>query len=282
MGVTLSDVAGAIEAFSPVGLAEPWDRPGLQVGDPRAPVRTVFVALDPSPRAVSEAVRQRAQLLATHHPLFLHPLDRVDLSSPAGRVVSELLLSGVGLYSAHTNLDRAEGGVNDALARRLGLEEVRAFGQGEPQVKVVVGVSDLANPSPRRSAGRLGRLPKPRRAAEWAQDAARALGTDGARLSGPPETWLQDVAVCGGSGSSLWREAQREGAQGLVTGDVKYHTALEAAIEGFCLLDLGHATSERVAVEVMAAVFRRWAERAGTELDVRTFWEPDVFLPVGR
>lgn len=263
MGTTLSDVAGVVEAFSPLSLAEPWDRPGLQVGDPESEIQTVLVALDPSSRAVSEAVRQNAQLIVTHHPLFLQPLDRLDLSTTTARLISQLLRSGVGLYCAHTNLDRAKGGVNDALAQQLGLVDIQSFGGGEP-------------------LGRLGRLPNALRASEWAKDVAGALGTDSVRFIGDAEGAVQRVAVCGGSGSALWREARDAGADVLVTGDVKYHTALDVRAEAFSLLDVGHGPSEMVAVDVIAAVLRGFAERLSAGVEVMVFREPDPFLTVSR
>ena len=140
MRVSLRQIAEAIEALAPLELTESWDRSGLQVGDPQQIVDSVLVAIDPSPGAVAEAKQVGAGLLLTHHPLLLKPLDRIDLSSPRGRLVADLLRSGIALYSAHTNLDRAEGGVNDALARTLGLETVAPLGAGEAQVKVVVTV----------------------------------------------------------------------------------------------------------------------------------------------
>jgi putative NIF3 family GTP cyclohydrolase 1 type 2 len=140
MVVTIEDVARALEELAPPGLAEPWDRCGLQVGDPRAPVHAVLVALDPSPQALSEALRRRAQLLVTHHPLLLEPPASLDLSTPLPRLLADFIRSDVGVYAAHTSLDRAPGGVNDALARCLGLGEVRCLGSGETLYKLVVTI----------------------------------------------------------------------------------------------------------------------------------------------
>jgi dinuclear metal center YbgI/SA1388 family protein len=315
---------------------------------------------------VSEATRRGADLLVTHHPLFLNPLERLDLTTPSGRVVAESVRSGLGLYAAHTNLDRADGGVNDALATRLGLVDQQPFAPGEQQVKLVVTVP-VGQESPVRDAiasacdgrlgdtlsrpftfrvtgtvapvdeagsaagrpgagecveqtrlealvprsrcdrvrravigahpwdepaievyplegrselgalGRMGRLAQPRVLGEWARDAARRLGAEGARLVGDLDAHVETVAVCGGSGAALWREAARAGAKVLVTGDVRYHTALEAAAGGMALLDVGHAPSEKVAPEVIQKVLNVWAKETGTELEVETFWEPDPF-----
>ncbi|GAB4258599.1 MAG: Nif3-like dinuclear metal center hexameric protein [Deferrisomatales bacterium] len=369
MAVTLAHVAGAIEELAPLDLAEPWDRVGLQVGDPGAAVDALLVALDPSPRAVEAAVSRRAQLLVTHHPLLLHPLERIDLSTPRGRLVARILREGLAVYTAHTNLDKARGGVNDALAARLDLGEVCALGPGEPQLKLVVTVpvgyearvlaalaaagagtigpyagcafgcrgvgrfTPLAGArpfvgtvgrqeradevrletvvprsrlGPVRQAllsahpyetvaldlyplqgdsdvgglGRVGRLAAPRPLGEWAREVAQCLDAPGARLVGDPGQVVSTVAVCGGSGADLWPQALARGAQVLVTGDVKYHTALDAAAAGLALLDVGHGPSEREAVRVLGAAVRSGVAAQGEAVVVDEFYEPDPFSRV--
>ncbi len=369
MGVTVSAVAAAIEALAPLALAEPWDRPGLQVGDPRATVDRVLVALDPSPQAVARATETGAQLLLTHHPLSLDPLPRLDLSTPLGARVGRLIAAGTALYSAHTNLDRAAGGVNDALAARLGLADLGPLGAGEGQVKVVVTVPvgyegrvrtalaeagagrtgryhgcsfevrgrgrfsalpgaspflgevgqearveesrlevvaprsrlggilaalgrahpyecpavdvfPLEQPSGDGALGRVGRLPEPRPLGPWAREVAAALGAQAPRLVGEPTRRVDRVAVCGGSGAGLWPEALKAGAQVLVTGDLRYHVALEAGEAGLAVLDVGHGPSEAAAVEVLAATLRRWAEAAGEKLDVEVLREGEPWTVV--
>lgn len=364
MGVTLSAVMSALEAVAPLGLAEPWDRPGLQVGDPGATVEAVLVALDPSPAAVAQAALIGAQLLVTHHPLLLDPLPQIDLSTPQGRLIRRCLGDGIAIYSAHTNLDRAEGGVNDRLAERLGLLGVEPLGRGEPQVKLVVTVPVGYEPAVLRAltrvgAGRIGRyagcsfgcrgrgafeplgganpflgragsreevaetrleavvvrsriaqvraavleahpyeevaldlyplegagstgglgrigtLAEPRELGVLAEEIGRRLEAPGVHFVGDPRARVERVAVCGGSGASLWREAQRAGAQVLVTGDVKYHSAREAEAAGFALVDAGHAATEAVSVDCLATTLTAWASGADLPLRVEAFREPD-------
>ncbi|MHB8765276.1 MAG: Nif3-like dinuclear metal center hexameric protein, partial [Deferrisomatales bacterium] len=259
-------VAAALEAVAPLELAETWDRPGLQVGDPSATVERALVALDPSLAAAREASLRGFQLLVTHHPLFLKPLHRLDASTAQGRVAFELVRAGVGLYSAHTNLDRAEGGVNDALARRLGLGDLRPLGPGVPQAGGALG--------------RVGRLAAPAALGPWCRGAARCLGSRAPRLVGDPEAIIEHVAVCGGSGASLWPLALQAGAQLLVTGDIRYHEALEAREAGLALLDVGHGPSEQVAVEVLAQALSGWRAPGGRRLQVEILRQPEPFETV--
>lgn len=117
----LSDVVGALEARYCPSWAEEWDAVGLVCGDPDAEVRSVHLAVDPVDVVVTEAVDSGADLLVTHHPLFLTPVHGVPATDPKGRLVHRLVRAGCALYVAHTNADVARPGVSDALADAIGL-----------------------------------------------------------------------------------------------------------------------------------------------------------------
>jgi len=120
---TLADVIAVLEARYDPGLAEPWDSIGLVCGDPDVAVRRVLFAVDPVASTIEEAIEARADLLVTHHPLFLSGVHGVPASDPKGRLVHRLISAGCGLFVAHTNADRARPGVSDALAAAVGLVE---------------------------------------------------------------------------------------------------------------------------------------------------------------
>jgi dinuclear metal center YbgI/SA1388 family protein len=124
MTTTVSDIIDIMEAIAPAGLAESWDNVGLQVGDPRWPVKTVWVALDPLPAVVSAACRAGVDMLITHHPLIFKPLARLNPATPLGAGIQSAMAGRLAIFSAHTNLDSVSGGINDILARRIGLEDL--------------------------------------------------------------------------------------------------------------------------------------------------------------
>ena len=123
--IRVGDVARIIERAAPLALALPDDNPGLQAGRADATVSGVLVALDPTPAAVSRAVRAKADLLVTHHPLFLDPLRRIDTGTANGAAAAAAMGAGICVYAAHTNLDAAPEGLAVAVARRLGIEDFR-------------------------------------------------------------------------------------------------------------------------------------------------------------
>ena len=138
--IRVGDVARIIERAAPLALALPDDNPGLQVGRADAVVRGVLVALDPTPAALRRAARAKADLLITHHPLFMDPLRRIDTGTATGAAVAAAMSAGISVYAAHTNLDAAPEGLAVAVARRLGIEDLCFLhpANGPGWVKVVV------------------------------------------------------------------------------------------------------------------------------------------------
>ena len=144
MAVVCRDIFRLIEELAPLNLAEGWDNPGLQVGDPEKAVVKALLALDVSREAVDEAVEKNAGLIITHHPLLFSPVKSLDLSRPLGLLLDRIIKAGLTVYAAHTNLDVAGRGVNDVLASCLGLGErvvLSATGR-EKYLKLVVYVPD--------------------------------------------------------------------------------------------------------------------------------------------
>jgi dinuclear metal center YbgI/SA1388 family protein len=124
---TVAQLIGILERIAPPRLAEPWDNVGLQIGNPDWVVKKVWTALDPLPEVVAGACDNDVDLLVTHHPLFFKPIKKLDCRAPQGRIVQMALSRKLAVYSAHTNLDSAAGGVNDVLAGRMGLVNLRGL-----------------------------------------------------------------------------------------------------------------------------------------------------------
>ncbi|GAC1445426.1 MAG: Nif3-like dinuclear metal center hexameric protein [Mycobacteriales bacterium] len=138
----LADIVDALEVLYPLRLAEPWDAVGLVTGDPDSDVRRVLFAIDPVEQVVAEAAERGADLLVTHHPLYLRGTSSVAATTPKGRVVHRLISGRCGLYVAHTNADAARPGVSDALAAILDVSAVRPLApvEDDPLDKLIVFV----------------------------------------------------------------------------------------------------------------------------------------------
>ncbi|MBM9508068.1 Nif3-like dinuclear metal center hexameric protein [Actinacidiphila acididurans] len=247
---TVSDVIAALDALWPPELAEPWDAVGLVCGDPDAEVTRVLFAVDPVPEVADEAIRLGADLLVTHHPLYLRGTTTVAPLGAAGfkgRVVHTLIRGGVALLVAHTNADRADPGVSDALAAAV---DLRVTGPLVP---------DPTDPEGRRGLGRLCELEAPLPLREFAARAAHGLPrtAGGLRVAGDPDTPVRTVAVCGGSGDSLFAEVRAAGVDVFLTADLRHHPASEARQAGApALVDAAHWATEWP-----------WCEQAAGQLD---------------
>jgi len=232
--VLLGEVLAALDARYDPALAESWDAVGLVCGDPEEQVGRVLFAVDPTSAVVDEVVETGADLLVTHHPLFLTGVHGVPADDPKGRLVHRLVRAGAGLFVAHTNADRAaDHGVNDALAAVLGLSDTAPL---EP----VPG-------DPRAGLGRVGRLATQLSLRAFAGLVAEALPATagGVRVAGDPDRTVATVAVCGGSGGSLVAAARTAGADVLLTSDLKHHPVSETLEStGLALCDVAHFASE--------------------------------------
>lgn len=122
MEVRVKDLMKLMDAWAPPMLAESWDHPGLQVGDPEHIVRSVLVSLDLTREAVRYAKAQGIGMVISHHPFLFRPLKTLDLQTEKGQIIADLITGQISAFAAHTNLDTADGGVNDALADVLELE----------------------------------------------------------------------------------------------------------------------------------------------------------------
>lgn len=254
MNPRLKDVLELLEELAPSRLAEPWDNPGLQVGSYSQEIRKVFLALDPTLRSLRAANRGDAQLLLTHHPLILKPLSRLDINGYPGEVILEALKGGISLVSAHTNLDRAKGGINDILAGLLDLQDVGVLKgmDGEDGVGL----------------GRIGVLPEQVELSVVAEMIKGILGSRNVNICGKADDRIRRVAVVGGSGGSLVPLASTMGADLLLTGDVSYHHALEAESLGIALIDAGHFATEKIAFRIFGKNLGERFEAEGWEVDL--------------
>jgi dinuclear metal center YbgI/SA1388 family protein len=146
--LTVESVIRFLEEFAPPSLAADWDNIGLLLGDRTTEVCRVMACLTVTPVSAAEAIESEAQLIVTHHPVLFRPVKRLTTATAEGRMLLELIRAGVAVYCPHTAFDNTRDGINDILARRLGLLDVRPLRQrsGARSCKIVVFVpdSDLA------------------------------------------------------------------------------------------------------------------------------------------
>ncbi len=235
---TVSDLIRVLQTLAPPALAEDWDNVGLLVGDRRRPVAKVMTCLTLTPPTVAEAVEHKADLVVVHHPLPFRPVRQITTDTTAGAMLLELIAVGVAVYSAHTAFDSAAEGINQRLARALGLR----------------GVGPLVPREGALGAGRTGWLEEPVPLSELAERAKAFLAIERIALVGDPKHRVRLAGIACGAADDLLRPAIDAGCDCLLLGEARFHTCLEAEAAGITLLLPGHFASERFAIEALAGM----------------------------
>ncbi|GAA2759770.1 Nif3-like dinuclear metal center hexameric protein [Actinopolymorpha rutila] len=257
--VTLARVVEVLDGLYDPRWAADWDAVGLVCGDPDAEVRRILFAVDPVAEVAREALDWPADLIVTHHPLFLRGVHGVAATTPKGRLVHSLIRAGIGLHVCHTNADAADPGVSDVLAGALGLTDLRPL--------------DPRPDTPWLGVGRVGVLPEPEPLAAFGRRVAGALPSTahGVRVAGDPERTVATVAVCGGAGDSYLDTVRALGVDAYVTADLRHHPASEATEHpgAPALLDVAHWASEWPWLDDAAARLRAVLAERGTTVETR-------------
>ena len=175
----------------------------------------------------------------THHPLPFRPLTRISTDTPEGQLLCDLLAARIAIYSPHTAFDSAAAGINQRLAAGLGLTDIRPL---------------VSQPGDPLGAGRTGRAAPGLTAGQIGARLKQFLGVGQIQAVGETSRVVTQIAVACGSAGEFLAPAREAGCQLLVTGEVRFHTCLEAEATGMGLLLAGHFASERFAVEALAGV----------------------------
>lgn len=249
-------VIGWMEQWYPPQQAADWDRVGLIVGGRNKPVSKILLAVDPVGAVGQEAVDAGAQMIITHHPLYLRGTSFISEDDAKGALVTELIRANVALYNAHTNADVQPLGVADALARLVGLDAT-------VPMEITAGL-DVGY-------GRIGTLPSPMTLGEFAKHVAKVLpaGPNGILIGGDSKRLVRTVAVSGGSGDSFLELAGDLGADVFLTADLRHHPASEHLEDvGPALICGSHWATEWPWLPVLAQRLREKALQTDNALEV--------------
>lgn len=245
-------VLSALEQFAPLPLQEGFDNAGLQVGLTEAEVSGALLCLDVTEAIVDEAIAKHCNLIVSHHPLIFHKLNRVSNDDYVQRTVWKAIKNDVCIVSMHTNMDNAPGGVNFRIAAKMGLTDVRYFGDTRHYDDVVDG-------EPRRvtyASGVMGTFEEPLAADDLVCLLRNRFDVECVQCNQLLRRPIRKVAICGGSGAFLLSEAIKAGADAFVTGEMHYHEFFghDQQIQ-ICVI--GHYQSEQFTTEVFKQVIEQ-------------------------
>ncbi len=231
----IKEVLEFLNSKYPLSLAEEYDNCGLIIGNENDSVTSGIVALDCTKAVIEEAVRIGANLIVTHHPLLFSAVRQIH----SGDLEFELIKHGISLISMHTNLDAADGGVNDMLCAKIRLSNVEKL---------------LCD----NFAIRIGDICPSVSPEEFAKIASESLNCPVKFVPGKKN--ISRIAVCSGSGGEFIECAISAGADAFLSSEIKHHQFMNAANCGFSLYDAGHQTTEDIIVEELCNVLNNQFE----------------------
>lgn len=238
-----ADIIRLIENFAPLEIMEEWDNSGFQVNLHNEEVNKVLLALNIDENTVNQAVFKGCDMIISHHPLIFKPLNRIE--EP---FVIKAIQNNIQIYSAHTNLDKAMGGTTDKLIEKLGYKNAKNFNDFVKTVEIDE-YCDLSL---------------------LTQKIKEILGIPSIKIAGELNKEIKKIAFGAGSCGSFISDFENTGIDLFITGEVKYHEALDA--KNITIFDLGHFYSEKCVTEI----FKDILEKENVEIVIaneKDIWE---------
>lgn len=251
--VTANDIKNAIERFAPAFLAEDFDNVGLLAGSGSKEVGKVLLALDADEKAAREAIEKGADMIVTHHPVIFDAPKSITDETPLGRTLLMLIENSIPVFSAHTNMDKAEGGLNDLMVKRLSLERDEELFDINACIRICRADTTL---------GELAKMLK------------KEYKMPFVRFTGDQKRRVRRVGLCTGGGRSMASYAVSAGCDCYISGDLHYSDIRNLVFSGTDFIEIGHYYSERCVTEIFENVIKQ----AYPEISTIISEEMDVFL----
>lgn len=222
--MTVKELYEFLDRAIPASLSEEWDNDGMMCSaDLSEEVKRVLLTLDVTEEIVDYAIERAYDLIISHHPLIFRPVSKIDENNNVARKIIKLINNDISVFSFHTRADKIAGGVNDCLAKALGLTSVRPLGAD--------------------GLGRIGELPAEMEFDVFGEHVKTSLSSDGVKCSYGYNT-VKRVALVGGDGKDYVAAAIEAGADTYVSGRISYNVMEEAAELGINLVEAGHYHTE--------------------------------------
>lgn len=237
----LKEIIKIIENEYPSELAYDWDNSGLFYGDLEKEIKKVIVTLDITCDVVEEAISSDAQLILAHHPFIMSGIKTLADNSMHSKMVEMFIKNDIAVYSAHTNMDTAENGINQHLAEMFNLKNIEILENDKPYENC--------------GLGRIGELEMQKSLDEFCKMTAKILKTPFVRVSGKKEN-VRKIAIASGSCSEYVPTAIKKGADIIITADMKYHHCIEFAYDGIVVIDAGHFPTEQIVQDMFCDLLK--------------------------
>ena len=233
--MTSKKLIGILEKLSPRIFAEDWDNLGLLCGRHNKEVKKVLVAVDATDEVIDQAVKEKVDMIITHHPLIFKGLKRVTDDDFIGRRILKICKSDICLYAMHTNFDVI--GMSDEAADIMDLSNRSVL------------MTTFEDNICKEGIGRVGMLPKQLTLQECAERVKELFHIDAVRVYGELDKPVDIVAISPGSGKNMTSYALKAGAEVLITGDIDHHEGIDAVARGLSIIDASHFGIEKIFID---------------------------------
>lgn len=230
----LRELVQKLDSLTQVQTQYSWDNSGLIVGNLDKDVDRILLCLELTDEVLKEANDLKVQLIISHHPVIFNSVKKFIKEAKRGNLVYDLISASIASYAAHTNFDMLKGGINDYVLNLLGVGERQELYDDED-----------------RAIGRMFKLPEPTKVSEFAKRFKEILDLPEVRIVSKSDRYVEKIGIVTGSGMDVLLSAKEQSFDLFLTGDVKYHQALDAMNKGYCVIDGGHYGTERFFSEAM-------------------------------
>ncbi len=225
----LKEITSILEEWAPLEYQENYDNSGLILGDPETKIRSALLTLDSTEDVVEEAIKKGANLIIAHHPILFGEIKQLNGKNYIERTIIKAIKNDIAIYAFHTNLDSVINGVNSKISDKLNLVNRSILKKRQENNKVGSGI--------------IGELKSPMKEMDFLNLIKKEFKAGSVRYTNLLNKDVVRVAVCGGSGSFLLKDAIKEKADVFVTSDFKYHQYFDAENK-ILIADIGHYESE--------------------------------------
>lgn len=241
----------AINEKYPEYLQYDWDNCGLNIGDVNKEIKKVLVTLEVTNSVIDEAIENEVDLIITHHPLLFKKTRNITTDDLKGEQIFKLIKNDIAVYAMHTSFDIAFDGLNDYFMKKIGIDDT--------EVLDVVSSRDEYMNGAKYGLGRIGEIEEEMNVIDFIMNVKKMINIYTVKVAGDVKKTVKKVAVVTGGGAEFFELSKKLGADILITGDLKYHQAIDTIEMGSFVADFGHYGTEIIfrdaIAEYMSEVF---------------------------
>lgn len=245
----LQDVLKTVENKYPLELQYSWDNSGLNIGDKSQDVKKILLTLEVTEKTVDEAIEKNVDLIISHHPFLFGKINKINKDDIKGNIIYKLIANSISVYCMHTSYDVASEGLNDYFMELMDITPEGIF-------EVEGSLSSYMEGEP-YGLGRIGRLKEKTSVKDFIEILKKNLSIENVRYVGKLDKNIETVAVVTGSGAEFFEKAKSMGIDILITGDMKYHQAMDAMEMDMPVIDCGHFGSEHIFADSISAFLEK-------------------------